>query len=149
ESVLIAGGARPLIYAIYRAVCDPGDRVVYPVPSWNNNHYVHMLGAVGVPVVCRAEDRFMPTREALHGVLSGARLLCINSPLTPTGTAISAEALMGICEAVLEENARREADGERPLYLMYDQVYWMLCFGNARHETPPGLLPEMARYTIF
>ena len=44
-----AGGARPVIHATYTTLCDPGDRVVYPVPSWNNNHYVTMLAAKGVP----------------------------------------------------------------------------------------------------
>ena len=39
--------------------------------------------------------------------------------------------------------------GERPLYLMYDQIYWMLRFGDTPHFTPPELLPEMARYTLF
>ena len=39
ESVLITGGARPLLYGSYRTVLDPGDVAVYPVPSWNNNHY--------------------------------------------------------------------------------------------------------------
>jgi aspartate aminotransferase len=149
ESVLIAGGARPVIYCIYETLCDPGDRVVYPVPSWNNNHYTHLAGAVGVPVVCAPEDRFMPTREALLGALPGARLLCLNSPLNPAGTVIGRDALLGICEVVLEENETRQRRGERPLYLMYDQIYWILCFGGAEHLTPPGLLPEMARYTIF
>ena len=32
---------------------------------------------------------------------------------------------------------------------MYDHIYWMLCFGETRHYTPVGLLPEMARYTLF
>jgi aspartate aminotransferase len=32
---------------------------------------------------------------------------------------------------------------------MYDQIYWMLCFGDTAHVTPPELLPEMARYTLF
>jgi aspartate aminotransferase len=149
ESVLITGGSRPAIYAIYRTLCDPGDRVVYPVPSWNNNHYTHMVGAVGVPVVCQPGDRFMPTREALRAVLPGARLLCLNSPLNPAGTAITREALLGICAAVLEENESRRSSGERPLYLMYDQVYWMLCFGDVVHVTPLELLPEMARYTLL
>ena len=45
--ILVAGGGRPLIYGAYRALVDPGDRVVYPVPSWNNNHYVHLTGASG------------------------------------------------------------------------------------------------------
>ena len=149
SSVVIAGGARPVIYCTYLTVCDPGDRVVYPVPSWNNNHYAYLVGAQGVPVACRAEDRFLPTREALAGVLAGARLLCLNSPLNPAGTAFGREALSGICEEVLAENARRERRGERPLYLLYDHIYWMLCFGSIEHLTPPGLFPEMTRYTVF
>jgi aspartate aminotransferase len=149
SSVLIAGGARPLIYGTYRAVVDPGDRVVYPVPSWNNNHYVHLLGADGVQVSCGPENRFLPTREDLARVLPGARLVCINSPLNPTGTAIDAAALRGICEEIVAENEARKASGQRPLYLMYDQVYWMLRVPGVAHVTPPGLVPQMADYTIF
>jgi aspartate aminotransferase len=149
ESVLIAGGARPVIYAIYRAVVDAGDRVVYPLPSWNNTHYVHMLGATGVPVPCSSANRFLPTAEELAPELRTARLLCLNSPLNPTGTAIAPEALRDICDAIVAENARREQGGERPLYLMYDHIYWPLCVGGTRHATPPALVPAMARYTIF
>jgi aspartate aminotransferase len=149
ESVIVAGGSRPLIYCLYLAVVDPGDVVVYPVPSWNNHHYVHLIGARGVALACGAADRFMPTAESVRPYLKDARLLALNSPLNPAGTAITEDALRGICDAVLEENAGREARGERPLYLMYDQVYWMLCFGGTHHVTPPQLREEMARYTIF
>jgi aspartate aminotransferase len=148
DSVLITGGSRPGIYGTYRTLVDPGDRVVYPVPSWNNNHYCHLVGATGVPVACRAEDAFLPTRELLEPVVRGARLLAVNSPLNPAGTAFTAETLGGICDLVLAENARRGAD-ERPLYLMYDQVYWMLTFGATTHVDPVSLRPEMARYTIY
>ncbi|HEV2146306.1 MAG TPA: aminotransferase class I/II-fold pyridoxal phosphate-dependent enzyme [Longimicrobiaceae bacterium] len=148
ECVLVTGGSRPGIYTTYRALVDPGDRVVYPVPSWNNNHYVHLVGAEGVPVVCRAEDAFLPTRELLEPVVRGARLLALNSPLNPTGTAFTAEALGDICDLVLEENRRRGAD-ERPLYVMYDQVYWMLTFPPAAHVDPVSLRPEMEPYTVF
>lgn len=149
ESVLIAGGARPLIYGTYRALVDRGDKVVYPVPSWNNNHYVTMVEGVDAVVVCGPESRFLPSAEALAAELPGARLVCLNSPLNPTGTAITPEALAGICDAILAENRRREGSGERPLYLMYDHIYWMLCFGDARHHTPMALRPEMARYTVM
>lgn len=148
SSILIAGGGRPLIYGAYRAVVDPGDRVVFPVPSWNNNHYVHMTGATAVPVVCGPETHFLPTREQLAPVVRDARLIALCSPLNPTGTLFDPEQLLGICDLVLEENARR-GPGERPLYLLYDQIYWMLTFGDARHHTPVGLRPEVARYTIF
>ncbi len=81
-------------------------------------------------------------------MIRGARLLSLNSPLNPTGTAFTPEALGEICDLVLEENARRGA-GERPLYVMYDQVYWMLTFGDTRHVDPVSLRPEMAPYTIY
>jgi aspartate aminotransferase len=149
ESVLIASGSRPAIYASYLAICDPGDRVVYPVPSWNNNHYAYLAGAVGVPVACGPEDLFVPRPEALLPHLSRARLLCLNSPLNPTGTMLSPQALGAIADAVLVENAARERRGERPLYLLYDQVYWMLRFGDAPHATPTGLRPELAPYCVL
>jgi aspartate aminotransferase len=69
-----------------------------------------MLGARGVAVKCGPADHFLPTAADLReGRTSRTpRLLCLNSPLNPTGTAISAGALSGICELVLAENARRE-----------------------------------------
>jgi aspartate aminotransferase len=149
ESVLITGGARPSIYGLFRTVCDPGDRVVFPVPSWNNNHYVHLVQGCGVPVECAPAHRFLPTAAALRERLAGARLLCLNSPLNPTGTTFTPAALEEICVAVVDENAARARRGERPLYLMYDQIYWQLCFGDSMHVTPPGLVPEVARYTVL
>jgi aspartate aminotransferase len=148
ESILITGGSRPGLYSTYAALVDPGDAVVYPVPSWNNNHYVHLTGARGIPIVTRAEDAFLPTRAALEDAVRGARLLVLNSPLNPSGTAFTAEQLGDICDLVLEENARR-GPGERPLYLMYDSVYWMLTFGGVQHVNPVSLRPAMRDYTVF
>ena len=148
DSVLVTGGSRPGIYSTYSAIVDPGDVVVYPVPSWNNNHYCHLVGARARPVVCDAGTGFLPTREMLEEAVKGARLLVLNSPLNPTGTAFGADALAGICDLVLEENARR-GRGERPLFLMYDQVYWMLTFGGVEHVNPVSLRPAMRDFTIF
>src|ERR687893_3082907 len=146
--VLITGGSRPGIYGTFRTIVDPGDRVVYPVPSWNNNHYCHLVGAVGVPVTCGADDAFLPTPELLEGAVRGARLLCLNSPLNPAGTAFDADTLAAICDLVLHEN-RRRSPAERPLYVMYDQVYWMLTFGSTKHVDPVSLRPEMEPYTVY
>jgi aspartate aminotransferase len=148
SSVLVTSGSRPGIYGTFRTVVDPGDRVVFPVPSWNNNHYCYLTGAVPVPVATTRDTTFLPTRELLAPVIRGARLVSLNSPLNPTGTAFTPEALGEICDLVLEENARR-GSGERPLYLMYDQVYWMLTFGDTRHVDPVSLRPEIAPYTIY
>ena len=149
EGVVIAGGARPIIYAIFRAVLDAGDTVVFPVPSWNNNHYAHMLGAKSVVVPTDPEHGFMPSLQQLAPHLKTARLLCLCSPLNPTGTMISPEALKEISEAVVAENRERAAAGKRPLIVMYDHIYWVLAFGRVKHVTPVELVPEMAPYTVF
>ncbi|MSR47015.1 MAG: aminotransferase class I/II-fold pyridoxal phosphate-dependent enzyme [Planctomycetes bacterium] len=148
EGILVTGGARPAIYGTYRSLLDPGDVVVYPIPSWNNNHYCHQLGVQERAVVCSVENAFLPTRAQLQKAIRGARLLSLNSPLNPTGTAFTAEVLGEICDMVLEEN-RRRGKRERPLYVMYDQVYWMLTFGGVKHVTPVGLRPAMRDYTVF
>jgi len=147
-SVIVTAGSRPGIYATYSALIDPGDRVVYPTPSWNNNHYVHLSAADGISVPCDASSKFLPTRASLEGAVRGARLLALCSPLNPSGTTFTADALREICELVVEENARRGA-GQRPLYLMYDQVYWTLTFGDTKHVHPIGVCPEVAPYTIY
>ncbi len=148
DSVLVTSGSRPGVYGVYCTVVDPGDRVVYPAPTWNNNYYCHMVGAVADPVATTAEESFMPSAELLAPHLRGARLLALNSPLNPCGTAFTAESLGAICDLVLEENARR-GKAERPLYVMYDQVYWQLTFGDTVHVDPVSLRPEMARYTLL
>ncbi|HZX95194.1 MAG TPA: aminotransferase class I/II-fold pyridoxal phosphate-dependent enzyme [Myxococcales bacterium] len=149
ESVVIAGGSRPVIYAAYRALVEPGDTVVYPVPSWNNNHYCHLVGARGVAVETDPEHGFLPTAASLQPHLRTARMIALNTPLNPAGTVLSVDEVRRISEAVVAENRRRDKAGEKPLYLLYDQVYWLLTFGNARHDTPVHAAPEMARYTVF
>lgn len=151
EGILITGGARPAIYGTYRTLVEPGDVVVFPGPSWNNNHYCQLVGAKARAVPCAAAESFLPTRARLEEAIRGARLLSLNSPLNPTGTAFHADVLADLCDMVLAENARRVAAGsiERPLYLMYDQVYWMLTFGEVKHVTPVTLRPQMRDYTLF
>ena len=149
ESVLIASGARPLLYGTYRTLVDPGDLVVYPLPSWNNNHYVHLLGARAAELPVTAATNFFPRAEDFEPHLSEARLIVLNSPLNPTGTMIDAGALRALCVRIVEENRRREQRGEKGLWLCYDQVYWQLCFGSNRHASPPAVLPEVAPYTVL
>lgn len=148
DEVLIAAGGRPLIYATYRAIVDEGDKVIYPVPSWNNNHYVHFTGGEHVIIEATAENNFMPLAEDIAPHIDKAVLIAVCSPLNPTGTVFKKEELEKICDLVLEENARRSPD-EKKLYLLYDQMYWTLTYGETRHYTPVGLRPAMKEYTIF
>ncbi len=149
DGILVAAGARPLLYGIYRTLLDHGDTVIYPVPSWNNDHYVHLSGARAVEIPVHASTNFFPTAELLAPHIGNARLLVLNSPANPTGTVIDPEELRKVGELVLAENRHRAWRGRRPLYLAFDQVYWTLTFGSAVHATPVGLLPDLAPYTIL
>jgi len=149
ESTLIACGARPLIWAIFASVVDPGDKVIYPTPSWNNNHYTYLAGGVPVEIEVGPETNWLPTAEQIRPLVRDARLICINTPANPTGTVMARDQVEAIGHLLVDENSRRVARGERPLFLMWDQVYWMLTFGDNRHYSPPQLVPESARWTIF
>jgi aspartate aminotransferase len=149
DSTLIAGGARPIIFAAYSAVVDPGDKVIYPIPSWNNNHYTYLTHGVPVEIAVGPETNFLPTAEQLRPHARDARMICICTPLNPTGTVMARDEVEAIAHLVVDENARRAAAGERPLFLMWDQVYWQLTFGEFRHYAPPQLVPESAPWTIF
>ncbi|AKT35946.1 pyridoxal phosphate-dependent aminotransferase [Chondromyces crocatus] len=149
DAVLVAGGARPLLYATYRALLDPGDVAVYPVPSWNNNHYAYLAGATPLPLPVQASTNFFPTAASLQPHLATARTVLLNSPLNPTGTVIDPGELGRIAALIVEENRRRAQVGARPVFLIFDQVYWSLTFGDAAHATPVSLVPEVAPYTIL
>lgn len=148
NEILIAAGGRPLIYGAYRAIVDKGDKVIYPVPSWNNNHYVHFTEGEHVMIETKKENNFMPTAAEIKPHIKGASLLAVCSPLNPTGTTFPKEELEAICDLVIEENKRRGAD-EKKMYLLYDQIYWTLTYGETKHYNPVSLRPEMKEYTIF
>lgn len=149
SDILVAGGSRPLIYAIYKALVDEGDTVLFPVPSWNNNHYTHLSAAQMVCIETQPENNFMPSAADLAPHIEKATLVALCSPLNPTGTVFTKTDLGQICELILAENKRRKALNQKPVYLMYDHIYWILTYGDTVHYNPVSLYPEMAAYTIF
>ena len=147
DSFLVAGGARPLIYAAYQAIVNPGEKVLFPVPSWNNNHYTHLSGANPVFLETSAANNFMPTAAEIKPLISDVSLVALCSPLNPTGTVFTAEGLKEICDLIVEENKRRA--GAKPVYLLYDQIYWQLTLNDTQHVDPVNLCPEIKEYTIY
>ncbi|MFN0275888.1 MAG: pyridoxal phosphate-dependent aminotransferase [Chitinophagales bacterium] len=148
DEFLIAGGGRPLIYSTYITLLDAGDKVIYPVPSWNNNHYVHLSHCKKIEIQTKPENDFMPTAEEIAPHVQEATLIALCSPLNPTGTTLHKQALEEICDLVIAENNRR-SEHEKPLYIMFDQLYWTLTFGKTKHYDPVSLRPELKEYVIY
>jgi aspartate aminotransferase len=119
------------------------------VPSWNNNHYNNINQGQHCVIEARPENDFMPTAEDIRPHLDGAVLLCLCTPQNPTGTTLGKAELENICTMVIEENERRIANGKRLLYLMFDQIYALLTYGETEHHTPVNVNPKMKDYTIY
>ena len=149
NEILISGGARPLIYAAYQTILDIDDTVLYPVPSWNNDAYTYLSRNKGVVVETNAANKFMPTAAELKPHIKNVNLVALCSPLNPTGTTFKKVDLLEISQLIVEENRRREPLNLKPLYVLYDQIYWQLTYGETKHFNPVELVPKMRDYTIF
>jgi len=148
EEILITSGARPIIFTAYNTIVDLDEVIIFPVPSWNNNHYTHLTRARAITIETKPENNFMPTAADLEPHIRKATLISLCSPLNPTGTVFSEEEIRDICDLIVEENNRR-GENEKPVYLLFDQIYWLLTFGETQHFNPVLLNPEMRNYTIF
>src|SRR5688500_16947375 len=148
DSIVVCSGGRPVLYGAYRAVVNPGDKVVFSVPSWQNDAYSMLTGAEAVVIEASPATGFQPTLEQFQPHLGDAAMICICSPGNPTGTVMTEQELGDILRAVVEENRNREADGRRPLFVLHDQMYGALVSKGQRHVFPAAIVPESARYVI-
>ena len=145
SEILVGCGVRPLIYTLFKAIVDEGDTVVYPVPSWNNNHYSFLHNAYLEPIECTPDNAFFPTVDDIESRIHYTRLVCLCSPQNPTGRIIDKQVLKGICDAIVTENKRR-GSYEKPCYLFFDQIYSDLVGKEFTH--PLDVCPEIKEYLM-
>lgn len=148
DEIMVTSGARPVIFAAYNTMVDLNDVVIFPVPSWNNNHYTHLTRAKAITVETRPEHNFMPTAADIEPHIKNASLISLCSPLNPTGTVFSKNEISDICDLIVEENYRR-GENKKPVYLLFDQIYWLLTLEGINHYNPVILNPEIRNYTVF
>ena len=148
DGIIVGSGARPVLYASFRLFLEPGDGLAHGVPAWNNHYYVHLNGAVDIPIIGTPESRFLPTASQIESRIEDIRVLILNSPLNPTGTCYTANELRDICQVVLNENQKRSMDGRKPVILVYDQVYSTMTADGISHVHPVQVCPEIYDYTI-
>ena len=88
DGIVIVGGGRPALYSVFRILMDPGELVLYPVPSWNNNNFADVSQVRTRAVLARPEDSFQPTVAQLAPHVREARLIVLNTPQNPSGGGI-------------------------------------------------------------
>lgn len=148
EAIVVCSGGRPVLYGAYRVIVNPGDKVLYSVPSWQNDAYSWITGGESIEIEASHETGFQPTLEQFAPHLGEAAMLCICSPGNPTGTVMTEKQLGDILRAVVDENRARESNGKRPLFVLHDQMYGGLVSRGQRHIYPTSIVPDIARWLI-
>ncbi len=134
EHIIMTVGAAGGLNALFRAVLEPGDEVLCPAPYFvEYGAYVAHYGGelVTVPMPAPAFGLDVAALEA--AVNDRTRIILINTPNNPTG-AIYGSADLAELGALLE---RLNRGRKRPVYLVSDEPYRLLCFDGA--EVPPIL----------
>lgn len=149
DEIMVASGARPLIYLLFKTLVDPGEKIIYTVPTWNNQYFIHLNHATPIVIETKPENNFMLTAAELKPHLKDAVLITINSPLNPSGTTLNLQTLKEIFALIITENKRRAKQKQKPLYIFFDIIYWLLTYNKIKFYSPIILNPEIRNYVVF
>jgi aspartate/methionine/tyrosine aminotransferase len=122
DRVIITPGAKPIMFFSILALANEGDEVLYPDPGFPMYESItSFAGAVPVPVPLRERNGFrIDTGELERLITDRSRLLIINSPHNPCGSALTQED----CEAIAAIALRHD------LVVLSDEVYWAIRYGH-------------------
>ena len=140
SQVIISAGAKPLLYEALQALVDPGDEVILIAPAWVS--YVEQIKmAGGAAVIADTENSgFIPERVSLESVITEkTKGLIINTPNNPTGAVYGKETLSTIAGIAREKG----------LWIIYDEIYERLTFGEAQHYNILNIAPDLADRTLL
>jgi len=135
KQILVGAGAKPLLYEALGCLVNPGDEALVPAPAWVS--YLEQIRLFeGNPVVVEtASSAYLPTLEALEKAITPRTVgLLLNSPCNPTGQVYGEDLLRGI-GALAERH---------DLWIIWDEIYERLVYGDAHHVNPLELLPDLA-----
>ena len=128
---------------------NPREKVIYTAPTWNNQYFIHLADSTPIVINTKQENDFMPTAQDLKPHIKEAALITINSPLNPSGTTFDHPALKEIFDLVIEENKLRVQNNQKPLYIFFDIIYWLLTYNDIKCSNPVLLNPDIADYVVF
>ena len=140
SNVLITNGGKHAVYNAIAAVVDAGDEVLLPTPYWTTYpEPVALSGGVAVPVVAGAESGFRVSVDQLEAARTPrTKALIFVSPSNPTGAVYP--------RTLIEQIGRWAA--EHGIWVLTDEIYEHLTYGDAEHHSMPVVVPELAERCI-
>ncbi|MGH2554827.1 MAG: pyridoxal phosphate-dependent aminotransferase [Actinomycetota bacterium] len=139
DRIILTPGAKPIMFYSILVLCEEGDEVLYPDPGFPMYESItSFAGAKPVPVRLREENEFrMDPDEVDSLVTDRTRLLVLNTPHNPCGSALTKEDVEALARIAVEHD----------LYVLSDEVYWAIRYGGEHASI--ASLDGMAERTIL
>jgi len=134
--VLITNGGKHAVYNAFEALLDPGDEVLLPAPYWTTYpEPIALAGGVTVALATGVDSGFRVTIDQLEAARTpDTKALVFVSPSNPTGAVYPADEVRAIGEWAVEHG----------IWVITDEIYEHLTFGDHPFSSMPGLVPELA-----
>lgn len=141
EQIQVGCGAKQLLYNALQATVQAGDEVIIPTPAWvSYPEMVRLADGTPVAVPCGADTGFKLTAQRLEASITPrTKWLMLNSPSNPSGAIYNAKELEELGQVLLRHPH---------VWVMADDVYEKIRYGNAPFATPAAISPELAQRTL-
>lgn len=140
DQIVICNGGKHALSNTFKAILNPGEEVMIPAPFWLS--YPEMVKlADGVPVIiyCKKENNYKVTVDELEAAFTPkTKALIINSPNNPTGMIYSRKELEAIADFAKEKD----------IFVVSDEIYENLCYGNEEPVSIASLNKDIYKRTI-
>jgi len=133
---LVTNGGKQAVYNTMAALTDPGDEVLLPAPYWTTYpEAIRVFGGVPVEMFAGIESGFRVSLDQLEAARTDrTKALLFVSPSNPTGAVYPRDEIVAIGQWALEHG----------LWVITDEIYEHLTYGNAQHHSLPVLVPGIA-----
>ncbi|WP_017538035.1 pyridoxal phosphate-dependent aminotransferase [Nocardiopsis halophila] len=140
SQVLVTNGGKQAIYEAFATLLDPGDEVIVIAPYWTTYpESIKLAGGVPRYVVTDESTGYLATVEQLEQARTErTKVLLFVSPSNPTGAVYAPDQVRGIGRWAAEAG----------LWVMTDEIYEHLVYGDARFSSMPVEVPELADRTV-
>ena len=141
NQVLVTNGGKHAVFTAFAALCDPGDEVIVPAPYWTTYpEAVTLAGGVPVIIDTTQETGFRVTVEQLEKALTArTKVLLFVSPDNPSGSVYPPEEVKAIGEWAVS----------RGIWVVTDEIYEHLTYGEHKFTSMPTLVPELANQCVI
>jgi aspartate aminotransferase len=138
--VLVTNGGKHAVYNAFATLLDPGDEVLLPAPFWTTYpEAIKLAGGVPVEVLADESQNYLVTVEQLEAARTEkTKALVFCSPSNPTGAVDTPEAIESIGRWALEHG----------IWVVTDEIYEHLTYGDAKFTSMPVVVPELADTTV-